>query len=66
MMQILINQQTVQMNDGATLLDAIALLQFNPPFAAAVNQQFVPQARYADTRLQPHDKIDIIAPVTGG
>jgi sulfur carrier protein len=66
MMQILINQQVLQLNEGATLQDAIAMLQFHPPFAAAVNQQFVPQARYAQTQLQPHDKIDIIAPVTGG
>ena len=65
-MQILINQQAVQMNEGDTLLDAIALLQFKPPFAAAVNHQFVPQARYAETRLQAQDTIDIIAPVTGG
>jgi sulfur carrier protein len=66
MMQITINQQVLQMNDGATLLDAIAMLQFQPPFAAAVNQQFIPQTRYAQTQLQPNDNIDIIAPVTGG
>lgn len=65
-MQILINQQALELPDGATLLDAIASMEFKPPFAAAVNQQFVPQARYAQTRLQPHDTIEIIAPVTGG
>ena len=36
------------------------------PYAAALNLQFVPKARYAQTPLQAGDQIEIIAPITGG
>lgn len=51
---------------GATLADAIALVGVQPPFAAAVNLQFVPRARYAQHALAASDHIELIAPVTGG
>ena len=66
MMLIYINQQTHELAEGATLAAAIGLLQPAPPLAAAVNQQFVPNTRYALTVLNADDRIDIIAPVTGG
>ncbi len=50
----------------ATLADAVAQLQIQPPFAAAVNLQFVPNNAYHHTPLQDADQIDLIAPVTGG
>ena len=65
-MNVFINQIQHELADGATLGDAVALLQAKPPFAAAVNLQFVPNTHYAQTRLQSGDRIDIIAPVTGG
>ncbi|MES2878014.1 MAG: sulfur carrier protein ThiS [Pseudomonadota bacterium] len=65
-MKVLINQVPHELLEGATLTDAVALLQARPPFAAAVNLQFVPNTQYAQTTLQPDDRIDIIAPVTGG
>jgi sulfur carrier protein len=65
-MQVLINQIPHELADGATLADAVSALQARPPFAAAVNLQFVPNTRYAHHPLQPGDRIDIIAPVTGG
>jgi sulfur carrier protein len=65
-MNVVINQTRHTLPEGATLVDAIELLQARPPFAAAVNLQFVPQTRYSQTRLQNDDRIDIIAPVTGG
>jgi sulfur carrier protein len=65
-MQVLINQVAHDLADGASLADAVAAVQAQPPFAAAVNLQFVPNTRYAQQPLQPGDQIDIIAPVTGG
>jgi len=65
-MNVVINQTRHTLPEGATLADAIELLQARAPFAAAVNLQFVPQTRYSQTRLQNDDRIDIIAPVTGG
>jgi sulfur carrier protein len=65
-MNILINQILHTLATDATLADAIAALQPRPPFAAAVNLQFVPKPEYAHTALHDDDRIDIIAPVTGG
>ena len=65
-MHVFINQVEQELPVGATLADAIALLQARLPFAAAVNLQFVPNTQYTQKLLQPDDRIDIIAPVTGG
>ena len=65
-MNVFINQTPHDLQIGATLADAIALLQARPPFAAAVNLQFVPNTQYPQKMLQPDDRIDLIAPVTGG
>lgn len=65
-MNILINQHPHELPEGATLAEAIAAIEARPPFAAAVNLQFVPKTRYAQTALQPGDRVEIIAPVTGG
>jgi sulfur carrier protein len=65
-MNVFINQVPHVMDDGATLEIAIALVQAQPPFAAAVNLVFVPNTQYAQKVLQAEDCIDIISPVTGG
>lgn len=65
-MQVFINQVPHELPTGATLADAVARLQTRPPFAAAVNLQFVPNTQYTQKLLQVDDRIDIIAPVTGG
>ncbi|MEN9905424.1 MAG: thiamine biosynthesis protein ThiS [Pseudomonadota bacterium] len=65
-MQVLINHQAYQLPDNATLADAVQAIGASGPFAAALNLQFVPRARYAQTPLAEGDKIEIIAPVTGG
>jgi sulfur carrier protein len=49
-----------------TLENAIAVAQATPPFAVAVNLQFVPKTQYAKTPIKAGDRIDIIAPITGG
>jgi sulfur carrier protein len=65
-MQVFINKTAHELVEGATLADAVALLQARPPFAAAVNLQFVPNTQYAKRQLAQNDRIDIIFPVTGG
>jgi sulfur carrier protein len=65
-MHILINQRPHECPPGATLADAIALLQPAGPFAAAVNANFVPRSQYGQRALQDGDRIEVIAPVTGG
>jgi len=65
-MNVLINQQPVELPDGATVADAVAHLVPQAPFAVAVNLQFVPNSRYAAQPLADGDQVEIIAPVTGG
>ncbi len=65
-MNVWINNVAHALPAGATLADAIALLHLRPPFAAAINMQFVPNSSYQNTPLHADDRIDVITPVTGG
>lgn len=65
-MNILINQQPAELPAAATVADAVAHLGATPPFAVAVNTCFVPNTQYATRALQSGDRVEIIAPVTGG
>lgn len=65
-MNIYINQVLHELAPGATLADAVLRARARPPFAAAVNLQFVPNTQYGQTPLHSDDRIDIITPVTGG
>jgi sulfur carrier protein len=65
-MNVTINNTAHTLPAAATLADALALLQAQPPFAAAVNKNFVPRAQYPHTALREADQIEIIHPVTGG
>jgi sulfur carrier protein len=47
-------------------MDAIDRFGIQPPFAAAVNLEFVPRGQYAQRLLQDGDQIELIAPITGG
>lgn len=64
--QVLINQAPHTLPQGATLADAVTLAGIQPPFAAAVNLQFVPRGQYAQHELKQDDHIELIAPITGG
>ena len=61
-----INGQTFALPAPATLADAVALMGLKPPFAAAVNLQFIPNTQYHHTALSDADQLDLIVPVTGG
>ena len=65
-MNLLINDQPHQLPPGAALSDALALIGAKPPFAVAVNRQFVPRSNYDAHLLQADDRIEVIRPVTGG
>jgi sulfur carrier protein len=41
-------------------------MAFSPPFAVAINLQFVPKTQYAHTALNAGDQIEVISPITGG
>ena len=64
--EVWINQARHALPSGATLLDAIAAAKVEPPFAAAVNLEFVPKRQHATHVLCAGDQIELIAPITGG
>ena len=66
LLQVWINQTPYQLTAPATLADAVARVGIQPPFAAAVNLNFVPKTRYAQHSLSDGDHIELIAPITGG
>ena len=65
-MMVWINQKSCELQQGCTLKEVIELAQITPPFAAAVNAQFVPKTLYHQTLLHDNDKIELIVPITGG
>lgn len=65
-MKVIINKQEHELAAGATVADAVAAIAARPPFAAAVNTEFVPRTRYAQHPLKEGDRVEIISPVTGG
>ena len=65
-MNVLINQEARELPANATLADALRVWEPPAVFAAAVNLQFVPRTAYAQHQLNDGDRIEIIAPITGG
>jgi sulfur carrier protein len=65
-MQVIINKNAHELPADATVADAIAAIGAKPPFAAAVNTQFVPKTQYAKQTLHEGDRVEIISPITGG
>jgi len=65
-MKVIINRNEFELAENATLAEAIAAIDAKPPFAAAVNTQFVPKTQYAAHELKDGDRVEIISPVTGG
>ena len=65
-MRISINQQPVDLAETASVADALAAFDARPPFAVAVNGQFVSRSRYAAQPLAEGDRLDVVQPVAGG
>jgi sulfur carrier protein len=65
-MRVIVNQQNHELPSGSKVSDAVALINAKPPYAIAVNLNFVPKTKYTEHLLHENDQIEIIAPVTGG
>jgi sulfur carrier protein len=65
-MNVFINHEPRDLPAGATLADALRVCDPPAVFAAAINLQFVPRSSYAQQLLTEGDRIEIIAPITGG
>lgn len=62
---IKVNAKLMQF-EGNSLADVITQYGATPPFAVAVNGDFVPQTVYHAQRINEGDEIDIVAPIFGG
>jgi sulfur carrier protein len=66
---ILVNGQSRPFVSNQTVRDLVAVVGLDPDrpgIAVALNGQVVPRARWAETWLQPDDKVEIIHAVAGG
>ena len=65
-MRITVNQVEYDLPPHSMIADALNLVNAKPPFAVAVNLNFVPKSQYSLHALNENDQIEVIAPVTGG
>ena len=65
-MRIMVNQVAKEVPDQSTINDVLQLVDARPPFAVAINYEFVPKTRHAEAVLHEGDEMEVIAPVTGG
>ena len=63
---VTLNANCLRLPAGASLADAVKASGVTPPFAAAVNLEFVPKSQYATHLLNSGDRIELISPITGG
>jgi sulfur carrier protein len=65
-MRVIVNQAPYEIPSQSVISDALALIAAKPPYAVAVNMNFVPKTQYSQFILNENDQIEVIAPVTGG
>jgi sulfur carrier protein len=65
-MKITVNQAAYELPEGASLAEALEAFGAQPPFAVAVNLQFVHRHQYAETPLHEGDAVEVVQPVAGG
>jgi sulfur carrier protein len=65
-MRVIVNQVPYDLPSQSMVSDALAIINAKPPYAVAVNLNFVPKTKHAEFVLNENDQIEVIAPVTGG
>jgi len=65
-MQIRLNGENHELPDGATLAELIRERQLEGRLAVEVNGSIVPRGRFAEYRLQPGDRVEIVRAIGGG
>ena len=65
-MRVIANQIPRELPSNSRVTDLLAMIEAKPPYAVAVNLEFIPKTRHAEYILQDNDQVEIIAPVTGG
>ncbi|WP_111977639.1 sulfur carrier protein ThiS [Algibacillus agarilyticus] len=64
-MNIMINGE-VHALTSSTLQDILVEFNAQPPFAVALNGDFVSQGEYGSTQIAAGDQLDIVSPIYGG
>lgn len=67
-MQLMLNDETIQVENNVTINELVEWLKTNQEFeqksfAVAVNMEFVPRSIYAETVLKENDRVDIVLPM---
>lgn len=66
-MQVKINGESKNIDDGMTVAALVASLDLQPKFVAVErNREIVPRKQHADCTLQPGDELEIVTLVGGG
>jgi len=65
-MRVIVNQVPYDLPSQSMVSDALAMINAKPPYAVAVNLNFVPKTKHFEFVLNENDHIEVIAPVTGG
>lgn len=65
-MRLIVNQIEREVALNSSIDDVLLLIDAKPPYAVAINYEFVPKSKHAEVILQDGDEIEVIAPVTGG
>jgi sulfur carrier protein len=65
--EISLNGERLQTQAGTLQAFLLARgFELKKPFACAVNNAFVPRPQWPERALQSGDRIDVVAPITGG
>ena len=65
-MRVIVNQVEYELPNQSMISDVLALIDAKPPYAVAVNLNFVPKTKHSEFSLNENDQVEVIAPVTGG
>ena len=66
-MQIYVNGESREVEDGSTIVTLLELLEIQPKFCAVErNRELVPRAKHAACVLEVDDKLEIVTLVGGG
>ena len=66
-MTVIVNGEPMELPEGLSVDDLLSRLKIRREFTAvALNREVTQRARYADTKLQDGDKLEIVRPMGGG
>ena len=65
-MRIVVNHTPHELPALSKVSDVLQFIAAKPPYAVAVNLQFIPKTQHTIHILKENDQVEVIAPVTGG